>query len=207
MIKAVFFDFDGVLTTDKDAGTSICKSIESMFGIGFGSALIAYRDSNSWDLCRGKISVDEFWERFYKKLKKFGLDINFKKFKDARKEIYLNTPIDPTMLELAQKVRNVGFKIGIITDNNSERISIIMLNKIGVKFDFILVSDKLNLTKQNLELFKMVKNKYGDSVFIDNNEKNCEVATVCGVAGIYFDDVIRDYTSLKQSLRKKSVNI
>ena len=50
MIKAVFFDFDGVITTDKDAGTSVCKAIDSMFGIGFENILIAYRDSNSWNI-------------------------------------------------------------------------------------------------------------------------------------------------------------
>ncbi len=207
MIKAVFFDFDGVLTTDKDAGTSICKAVESLFGIRFESALIAYRNSNSWDLCRGDISLDEFWEIFYGLLRDIGLSIDFAKFKDARKEMYLNTPIDLRMLELAKKVKDVGFKIGIITDNNSERVSTILLDKVHIEFDFILVSEELKMLKVDPELFSMVKGRYGNSVFIDNNKKNCEVASASGIDGIYFDDGLRDYTSLEQSLRRKGVNI
>lgn len=207
MIKAVFFDFDGVLTIDKDAGTSICMAIQSMFGIKFENALIAYRNSNSWDICKGKISLNEFWERFYKLLRSIGLSIDFSKFKDARKKIYIDTPIDQKMLELAKKIKDIGHNIGIITDNDSERVSTIMLNKVWVEFDFVLVSDKLKMIKENPELFRMVKRKYGDSVFIDNNRKNCETATSSGIYGIYFDDAVRDYISLEQSLRKKGVNV
>ncbi len=208
MIKTVFFDFDGVLTLDKDAGTSICKSIERIFNIPFEKSIKAYRDSNSWDLCKGKISLDEFWTRFYTNLKAQGLKIDFDKFRDSRQSIYLDLPIDSKMLEIAKEVKNLGYPIGIITDNNHERVGIIM-KKIDfkLKFDHVLVSDEIKMTKETPELFFMVKEKYGNSIFIDNSQRNCENAAEAGIVSIYFDDSPRDYNVLRNNLKESGVKL
>ena len=48
MIKAVLFDFDGVLTTDATGSESICKYISIEAGIEYTLLLNTYRQIYNW---------------------------------------------------------------------------------------------------------------------------------------------------------------
>ena len=63
MIKAILFDFDGVLTVDKTGSTSITKYIAQHTGLPLDRVKEAYYRFNK-DLLYGKLTHPEMWQEF-----------------------------------------------------------------------------------------------------------------------------------------------
>ena len=74
MIKAVLFDYDGVLTTDKTGSYSICKYISSTANIDYELFSNEYRKYNE-DLLIGKVKHEDIWKDLCKAL---GKEINIR---------------------------------------------------------------------------------------------------------------------------------
>ena len=192
MIKYIFFDMDGVLTTDTTGSYTTAKFFADKFEIDFDE-LFQYTKPFDSDIDAGKLTVDEVWARV---AEKYG-----KEFKaEYIKEAFLSTPIDAKMLEIVEKLKE-NYKVGIITDNSIERAHAIFdKNRFRNIFDTIIISGEVKSTKKNVEIFKIAAEKAGvecrECVFIDNNPNNAKVADEAGFKGIWFDDQVRDYDKL-----------
>ena len=68
MIKAVLFDFDGVLTIDGTGSESICKYICEKTGVDLERFKDEYYKYND-DLLYGKIQHKDMWDKLCKALK------------------------------------------------------------------------------------------------------------------------------------------
>lgn len=190
MIKAILFDFDGVLTTDATGSQSICNYICEETGLyieKFKSVYYKYND----DLLYGKTNHINIWESLCKELNT-NIDINI------LYESFINTPIDNQMLELLHKLKQQNYKIGMVTDNKKDRIDEIVKyydwNKI---FDKITISAEVGSGKECNRIFdetiECLKVNSDECVFIDNQEKNLIVPKNMGMNVMYFDHKKRNY--------------
>jgi len=204
-VKAVFFDFDGILTFDHAAEESTCNAISQIFSIPEEKVSEAYGKSGNHELYAGSKSIGQFWKEFYTNL---GLPFPFVIFQEARQDIYGLTPMDPEMIDLVKQIQRKGLVTGIITNNNSERVEY-LLEKYNLLdlFNPVVISGDSMKTKSDHTLFFDAFPDTKAAVFIDNQQKNCDSAEKAGMHAIYFDDKIRDYVKLKKELALFGISI
>ena len=202
MIKAILFDFDGVLTTDATGFQSISNYICKKTGICEEEFKKEYYKYNS-DLQYGKANHESIWEALCKGInKKIDISILY--------ESFINTPIDNQMIAIIHRLKKLGYNIGMVTDNKKDRINSIAKyydwNKI---FDVITVSADVGSGKNNSEIFiKTIESlnlTAKECVFIDNQEKNLIIPRSMGMSVIYFDHIKRNYEKLIQEFKNLSM--
>jgi len=202
-IKAILFDYDGVMTIDKTGTESICNYISNTIGIDKSIFEKEYRKYNK-DLLYGK-PTSEIWEELCKSINKnIPLSILY--------DSYKNTPINMEMHELVLKIKDKNIKTGLITDNKADRIDYI--NKIfnlDKYFDIISVSGKLGYGKESDKIFiktlEELKIKPEESIFIDNHESNLIIPKKMGIKTIYFNDEEKDMAKLIYKIREYGVEM
>ena len=202
-IKAVFFDYDGVMTVDKTGTESICNYISKNTGIDKNIFETEYRKYNN-ELLYGKLT-HEIWEQLCSDV---GKEIPIKVLYDS----YINTPIDKEMHEFVLKIKNLNIKTGLITDNKADRMEYIKnkyeLNKY---FDIISVSGELGYGKESEKVFfrtlDYIKINPEESIFIDNHENNLIIPNKMGIKTIYFNDQERDMNKLINEINKYGIMI
>lgn len=202
MIKAILFDFDGVLTTDATGSQSICNYICKKTGLEaelFKKEYYKYNDN----LLYGKINHENIWGKLCEELHT-KIDINI------LYESFINTPIDDKMVEFVNKLKQQNYKIGMVTDNKKDRIDEIAKyydwNKI---FDSITVSAEVGSGKDCNEIFiktiECLNVNADECIFIDNQEKNLIIPKIMGMNVIYFDHEKRNYEQLIQEFKNLSM--
>ncbi|HEY5561393.1 MAG TPA: HAD hydrolase-like protein [Clostridiaceae bacterium] len=202
MIKAILFDFDGVLTTDATGSQSICNYICKKTGLDAEVFKKEYYQYNN-DLLYGKTNHENIWEALCKGLNtKIGISILY--------ESFINTPIDNQMIAIVDRLKKQNYKIGMVTDNKKDRIDDIVnyydWNKI---FDAITISADVGSGKDYSEIFvriiECLNLTANECVFIDNQEKNLIIPKSMGMNVIYFDHEKRNYEKLIQEFRNLAI--
>lgn len=204
MIKAVLFDFDGVLTIDGSGSESICNYVCKKTGIDLKRFEEEYYKYND-DLLCGKIQHKDIWDKICRSLNT-QIDINI------LYDSFLYTPMDNKMMKIIEKLKNENYKIAMVTDNKKDRIDKLAehynWNKV---FDAISISSEVGSGKNYSTIFKKALEclylKADECVFIDNQEKNLIVPKKMEMNVIYFDHRKRDCEKFIQELKKIGINI
>lgn len=204
MIKAILFDFDGVLTTDATGSQSICNYICKKTDLDSEIFKKEYYKYNN-DLLYGKSNHENIWAVLCKGLNT-EIDINI------LYESFVNTPIDSRMMALVNGLKHQNYKIGMVTDNKKDRIDSIVKyydwNKI---FDAITISAEVGSGKDYNQIFvKTIESlnvNADECIFIDNQEKNLIIPKSMGMNIIYFDNEKRNYEKLIGELNNLSIII
>jgi len=202
MIKAILFDFDGVLTTDGTGSQSICNYICNKMGLDIEIFKKEYYKYND-DLLYGKINHENIWGTLCEGINtKIDINILYESFK--------NTPTDSRMIEIVDELKQQNYKIGMVTDNKKDRIDEIVKyydwNRI---FDAITISAEVGSGKDYNEIFMKTMDclnvNADECVFIDNQEKNLVIPKSMGMNVIYFDHIKRNYEKLIQEFKSLSI--
>lgn len=171
-LKAVLFDFDGVLSkgrfysTISDSHPKIhSKIVENIFSKD------AWEVVQTW--MRGEKSFEELHKHFSGSI---GTDVEF--LNRALIDSVLVMQLNQDLVDLAQELRSKGIKTAIFTDNMDifERV-FVPYNNLTDKFDFIFSSSthkKLKLDN-DAEFLKEVLEAVGDepqsTLFLDDSPK------------------------------------
>src|SRR5262245_6111214 len=110
-VRAIFFDFDGVLTTDKTGSITTLRYVSAATGIGLGRLYEAFREHND-ALNLGRTTYSAIWPMVCDKL-------NSRIDMALLSAAFESTPFNPGMLQLARNLRQ-HYSVGIITDNKKE---------------------------------------------------------------------------------------
>lgn len=197
MIKAILFDFDGVLTIDKTGSESIIKFISRECDISLDIVETCYYKYNP-NLLNGKITHRDMWESFCDDIGKT-LDYNvlIKSFED--------TKLDNNMIDLVKKLK-LKYIIGMVTDNKIDRIETILeFNNLKAYFDVVSISAKLHSGKENSCIFIDTLKKLNvlpeECIFIDNTKNNLIIPKKMGMHTLLFDDENRNFKTFKNQLQ------
>jgi HAD superfamily hydrolase (TIGR01509 family) len=196
-IKAVLFDFDGVLTVDKTGSLTTTRYLSERTGIELSKVQSVFRRFNN-DLTIGKTTHEQIWEQICHGLGKT-LSIGL------LKEAFESTPLNERMLELAKELRS-RYAVGIITDNKKDRIDHLRtMHKLDSLFDPIAVSAEFGAGKENPEIFSEVLRRLSitpqECIFVDNSRKNLIAPGSLGIKTIYFDEASQDFNALLTALK------
>jgi putative hydrolase of the HAD superfamily len=203
MIKAVFFDYDGVLTPDKTGTYTTCKYINQATGIDTQKLCMCYSQFKEV-LNTGQKTHEDIWPLFCDCI---GQDLDIGLLQDAFDSTLCNEP----MLRLASAIKD-KYKIGIITDNKKDRIAVLRKKyELDRIFDSIIISAEIGCGKDDEKIFYKAAESLGVSlkecVFIDNQSKNLVVPARIGYKTVFYDHEKNDIAALIKALREFGVDV
>jgi len=198
LIKAIFFDYDGVLTTDKTGSITTVRYLSKATGIDFSTLQQALATYNE-DLTLGKTTHESIWPSLCEAL---GNRIDIALLRAA----FESTPINNGVFELARELR-LRYHVGIITDNKADRICHLrQFQKLDDYFSPIVVSAEIGASKGQPEIFAHALARAGitpnEGLFIDNNRQNLLVPNSLGIKTIFHDDERNDLVGLRHSIQE-----
>ena len=201
MIKAVFFDYDGVLTMDKTGSLTTNRYLSQVAGVELSRVKAAFSQYNK-DLTLGKTTHSQIWHEVCRTL---GLDLSINLLYEA----FESTPINVDMFALARGLKG-NYSLGIITDNKKDRIDHLKKHQaLASLFSPIVVSSEVGAGKENPEIFlhalECAAVSAEESVFIDNNRGNLIAASGLGIEVIFHDDEKNEIDALVKNLKALGV--
>ncbi|MBM3227857.1 haloacid dehalogenase [Candidatus Peribacteria bacterium] len=206
MIKAIFFDLDGVLTTDAKGSLTMSKNLcELVPGLSVQEVLDSYREDIE-ALNMGQISMSDVWKRMCAAFKIPAND-------DLLRKMMSKVPKNNAMFDLARSLFS-RYRLGIITDNNRERMDLLTADmQLEKLFDPIVISATEHASKRDgtTTIFDAALSRAGykaeEAIFIDNQEKNLEVPAQMGMKTYWHDDQKNDVAALSVALRHMGVDV
>ncbi len=201
MLKAVFFDFDGVLTLDRTGSLTTTRHISKVTGLDPRRVEAAFAPFND-DLTRGKCTHAAVWADICGAL---GTDVDISLLDEA----FASTPLNNEMFALATRLR-ARYVVGVITDNKLDRMDCIEgLHRLSSYFDPIVISAAVGSTKVDRGIFEhalaLARVEPAECIFIDNSVRNLLVPRAMGLVGLHFDDVANDVPGLISELAECEV--
>lgn len=198
-VKAILFDFDGVLTTDKTGSLTTLRYLSAQTGISYEKLSSAFKKFNR-DLNLGKVTHGDIWPALCDSL---GNAIDLALLPRA----FESTPINVGMFELALRLK-AAYSVAIVTDNKKDRIDHLRAHlRLPEVFDPILVSAEVGCLKSEVGTFRealsCLQLEAKDCVFIDNSEGNLRVAGSLGMNVVYFNDEANDIEALVRTLTQE----
>lgn len=199
MIKGIFFDFDGVITLEKQGTPPTIAYIAETTGLPADAVEKSYRRHNR-ALLMGEVTHLDMWRQFCEELE---MDIDYEILTGA----FLNITLDQAVVDYIRKLKE-KYLIGMITDNKVDRIETILKEK-GLEelFDVVIISAQVHCGKTEEKIFeealKRSNLKPQECVFIDNTAQNLEVPAKMGFRTLYFDDEKRDLAELCDILKER----
>ena len=183
MIKAVLFDFGGVLA-----------------GEGFREGLMAIARKNGLDpeaffdtatelvfetgYVTGKADEETYWERVRERTGIKGDKASL------REELFNRFILDREMLALVDRLRKEGLVVGILSDQTNWLDEIDEKEGLFSHFDHVFNSYHLHKSKRDPSLFRDVAKRLGlrpgEILFVDDNPGNVRRADSAGMKGCLF---------------------
>jgi putative hydrolase of the HAD superfamily len=183
MIKAVLFDFGGVIAEEgfRDGLAAIAKKKNLDEQTFFKAAEdIMYKTG----YVIGKATEQVFWEKL---MKATGLKEDVRAL---RTEILRRFVLRPQMLALADKIRDQGLVIAILSDQTNWLDEINRKKPFYNRFDYVINSYVLGKSKRDPSVFRDVSTIIGVNphlmLFVDDNAQNIKRAAETGMRTMQF---------------------
>ena len=202
MIKAIFFDFDGVLTLNERGSTITIKTIQEANPDLSGERIRDCYYRFHRQMLLGEKDHYGIWGDYCKCV---GGDIA----PDILIEAFLATPMNAGMMALAAELA-ARYQLGIITANATDRMtSLVDEYRLDLLFAPIVISAEVGALKSDALIFERALGGYEpeECVFIDNQERNLTVPTELGFKTYLFDPKQNNIPKLESQLAEWSVEV
>jgi putative hydrolase of the HAD superfamily len=186
MIKAILFDFGGVLAEEgfreglKAIGQKNGLNADDFFSI---AGELVYQTG----YVTGKSDEAEFWHVVREKTGLAGDD------KELRSEILKRFILRPKMLKLVEEIRTCGLIAAVLSDQTNWLDEIDRETPFYHYFDYVFNSFYLKKGKRDASIFLDVCSAMGlrpkEVLFVDDNIENITRALYQGLKVIYFESV------------------
>lgn len=206
MIKIVFFDFDGVLTTDFSGTETICGILRKPFPeLSLETMVAAYR-KHCGHLLKEPGTFADVWENFCQEI---GKNVSSASLQHA----LVTVPKNGEMFELVHTLRE-KYRVGIITDNAVERMALLDKSMhLSDVFDPIVVSGSVHALKHDRTTVifdAALEAAHADPtecVFIDNQERNLVTPAGMGMKTYWHDDTKNNVAALRSTLEQWGIDL
>lgn len=195
MIKAVIFDFGGVICFE--TVSKIYKVLAKKTGVDFEETRrIARKLLHKLQI--GRMRENNFWKKLAK-----GLNSDPNKIKKIWLETFENNlRARKTVIKLALGLKSRGYIIAILSNAIKIHSDHVSRKNIYQLFSPVVLSFEVGMNKPNRNIYNLTARRIGlkanECLFIDDKEENVKVARSVGMHGIVF----RNVTQLKTELKK-----
>jgi len=194
--RAIGFDYGGVL--EGKPGSEFNRKASDFLGVDIAKFRESYYKFNHL-MNSGQITRDEFWQKVL-----FSLE------RKERLQEFLGTldtwrlyEVNKDVLGLADKLRSMGYKVGILTNNTSDGATFIRGKKINEHFDVLVVSAEIGYSKPDPKAFEIFFQQLAvapeEAIFIDDSEQSLMFAKEIGFHPILFtsyDALVKELESI-----------
>lgn len=197
MIKAIIFDWGGVLIDDPEPGiTAYCSSQLKVAETTFRGARNEYAPL----IFRGEISEMEYWQKMCSTLQ---TDVPLQPIiAKALRQSYI---AKPRMLSLVQTLRERGYKTALLSNIEEQSTVLFDEQKLKGLFDAVTFSCCYGVAKPDKRIYeitlKVLALNAEETIFIDDQAKNITGALKVGLQGILY----QNEDQLQQDLSKLGV--
>lgn len=196
MIKALLFDWDGVVARRKNF-VPIWEVFLQKYGVPTERTKSALFKVDK-DYQRGGITNLDFWQSISKDI---GVPADVYEWNAL---FFSEREINTELVERLQKVRD-RYKLGIVS-NNFDIMRDRIFREFSTKFDFFSFSCDTGYSKPSVVPFNLIAEKLkislNELLFVDDDHKNIEVLDGTGVEGVTYswerDSTSRLYQRLEQ---------
>ena len=194
MIKAIIFDIGGVIL---DMSAIVKPAIE-VFHPEDNKKFWEELNIEAIPLCRGDISMLEFWKNLAKRQKK-------KVDEEILKNLWVDKFEDMTLIDNGVKKLIINlkkkYKLAVISNSIKQHSDIIKKTGLYDLFDVVVLSHEVRMTKENQEIFLLALKELhlnpDECVFIDDIPLFVDTANKLGMKGIIFRNIKELKTELK----------
>ncbi|NDJ75737.1 MAG: HAD family phosphatase [Chloroflexi bacterium] len=196
MIKAVLFDFDGVLIRTEDRSGR--QSWDQQLGLPNGSVERAVHHSDIWIQAQlGRISYDAYWKGVAELLYTTPDNIPA-----IRADYFSGDRLDFRLLDLIRELREQGCQVALLCNESLQFDARLQMLEIADLFDHVLVSAKTGVMKPDSTAYRIALHTLEvgplETVFIDDSYVNIRGAQPLGIHTILF----RPELDLRTELQK-----
>jgi HAD superfamily hydrolase (TIGR01509 family) len=198
MIKAVFFDFDGVLTLEARGSFALSQYLETKLNIDFRVILTALNRRHE-EMLTGKLDYDD-------ELNIISQEIGATVTSELLYQGMVAVTPNQAMFNLVSDLRARSVIVGIITNQSKIRIKKVRNEfMLDSKFDRIISSGDVGHTKKDIEIFQLAVDRLDvapdEILFIENTESNLEIPKQLGWRTYFHDDAENDMDALQEFLK------
>jgi putative hydrolase of the HAD superfamily len=203
MIKALIFDYGGVLSLPQDK--SCIKKMQEICNIPPDMFIFEYnRHRPEYD--RGTISGFEYWTSILKSSNSETTSEMIRALIDE--DVKSWTQINLTIVNWAKRLKQSSYRTAILSDMTEDTLGYIVKNFSWISvFDLRVFSCELGMTKTEPAIYHYCLNelkiKPEDGLFIDDDITNVKAAEKLGMKGVHYKNPQR----LRIELHKLGVNV
>lgn len=183
MIKAIIFDFGGVLMRTADAAGR--REWEARLGLAAGELEQIVHGSDLWmQAQRGQVSPEEYWQGVARILKVSDIQA-------LRHDYFRDDHLDLDLMALIAGLRRQGYKVGLLS-NDALTLEDRLRRELNIydAFDAVVISAGIGAMKPDRAAYDAIAQALDvplDScVFIDDNLANVEGARLYGMQAIRY---------------------
>lgn len=197
MIKAVFFDFGGVIADEgwekglRDIALRHGYDPEKVFA---DACDVLWSTGYMY----GRVSEDEFWKGFRER---YGFSMTNG---EMRGLIFERFAIRPEMLRLIRSIGEAGYRLAILSDQTNWLDEINGNHGFFDLFEKVYNSYHLGKGKKDITVFKEVCDDFRvapeNALFVDDNAGHIERAAKSGMLTLHFTDVPANIKEIKRLL-------
>ncbi len=197
MIKALIFDFGGVIMRTRDyAGR---RKWEERLGLGkWGADKLVFASSDSTNAQLGAITEEELWAIIGREQ---GLDAAA--LAEFRADFWSGDFVDGEVVGLIDRLRP-RYKLGLLSNAWSSLRALLAQPEFGGllgRFDVVLISAEEGLMKPDARIYRRAVERLGvapgEAVFVDDIRANVEGARAAGLEGIHFKSAAETEAALR----------
>lgn len=183
MIKAILFDYDGVMTAGVEDGIP-SRRLAKELGITYEKA--SEWIMNAWDeYSTGRATEEETWNTIESQ---YGQPIG-----PSQRDIWYTweelTPL-PEMVDLVKQVKAAGYKVGIVSNVFQQTADIIRAGGGYDGFDFVVLSYEVGARKPEAKIYEEALSHLeglapDEVLFLDDRERGTLGAEALGIQTIH----------------------
>lgn len=196
-IKAVFFDFGGVIvrtefqTPRQQLADRLGMDLDDLYKLVFDSQTSARASI-------GEISAEDHWAFVLQRLKRSASELEA-----IRAEFFAGDIVDRTLLEYIRSLRG-KYKTGLISNAWGDLRDFIVREKFADAFDKLIISAEVGAMKPEAKIFRIALEQFevspNEAIFVDDVYANIRGCEKVGMKGIYFKDPETALQQLKKLL-------
>lgn len=185
-IRAIYFDFGGVLvrTEDRQPRTTLAESLgltyEGIESYVFGGGA----DGSSVKAMLGQITEEEHWQNVIRHL-----NLPAGRFDEVREAFFAGDRVDRQLVETLRRLQK-DYQVGLISNAWSGLRAYIESQQFDDAFHHMVISAEIGMAKPDERIYRHALEKFGvaaeESVFVDDFIENIEACRAIGMHGIHF---------------------
>lgn len=202
MIKFVFFDFDGVLTLQGHACNEICRYLEPVAKISAEKIEPVFHNMAKQLLINGK--------RYQDYIDGINNELNTHLTSEDILDAVKKSKINSEMIVLLEDLRKNHVQVGILTDNNIERLEMIRQHPKFGTLSPIVGSSEVGCTKNKCdkifhEALKQANVIPSEVILIDDKKECLEIPHKMGFNSYHHDASQNNVNALRKYLHNKNL--